>query len=189
MEALLSIKLQIQHLRDMLDDISVILRQEESPPPLKPVPTDAVHLVSQIIDKASVSVAEAHHLRFETQGDLAAVTLDPNLVTTIVRNLLSNAIKFSPAGSEIRLSLSRAAHQVVLRVSDDGIGIPHDEQNLIFETFYRARNASHIPGMGLGLSVVREYVGIHLGSVEVDSAEGKGATFTVWLPCELTTAA
>jgi signal transduction histidine kinase len=82
------------------------------------------------------------------------------------------------------LTVERREHQAVLSVSDQGIGIPAAAQEHLFDRFYRAPNTEtwRIGGMGIGLSVVREIVRLHGGTVSVDSQEGVGTTFTVCLP-------
>jgi signal transduction histidine kinase len=104
----------------------------------------------------------------------------------VVRNLLGNAVKYSAAGSVVRISVLREGQEAMITVADQGMGIPQDALDQIFRRFYRAANvsASHLTGMGVGLSVVHEIVMLHGGRVEVVSREGVGSTFIVLLPIE-----
>ena len=102
---------------------------------------------------------------------------------SIVSNLLSNAVKYTPKGGKVSMSLSPEEDKVVLEVSDTGIGIPESEQHRLFNEFFRAENARKLSeiGTGLGLSIVKSTVEQHGGRIEVQSAEGKGTTFRVFL--------
>lgn len=113
---------------------------------------------------------------------------DPARLQRVVSNLLSNAVKYSPKGGTVHVAVEsdRAADPpcAVLRVSDEGIGIPEKDQGMIFQWFSRAENASaaRIPGIGIGLAGVQQIVAQHGGSVSVESEERRGSTFTVRLP-------
>jgi signal transduction histidine kinase len=107
----------------------------------------------------------------------------------VLDNLLSNAIKYSPAGGEVVVTLAADGDSAVLRVRDQGLGIPAEDLPHIFERFRRARNAAEIVGTGLGLSGARQLVEQHGGTIQVESQEGAGSTFTVRLPLGDTTTA
>jgi signal transduction histidine kinase len=99
----------------------------------------------------------------------------------LVHNLLHNAIKFSPAGGAVRVGLARQGETAVLTVRDQGVGIAPEHQGRIFELFYQVETSRH-QGVGLGLALVKWIAEVHQGRVEVQSALGRGATFTVILP-------
>jgi signal transduction histidine kinase len=96
--------------------------------------------------------------------------------------LLSNAVKYSPAGTTIRLEITRQGHEGIFRVSDTGIGIPEEDQKRLFEPFHRAGNTRGIDGTGLGLTIVKQAVEVHQGKIACESATGVGTTFIVHLP-------
>ena len=101
----------------------------------------------------------------------------------LVDNLISNAVKYTPPNGKIRVTLHVEQKQLILRVSDDGPGIPLEEQGRIFEKFYRASNVGRdIQGTGLGLAIVKTIVDNHRGRIWVDSKPGEGSVFTVVLP-------
>ena len=108
--------------------------------------------------------------------------MDDSLIRNIVGNLLSNAIKYSPEGGEVRFSIIPQGQELVLTVSDQGIGIPKADQAQLFISFHRASNVGPIAGTGLGLSIVKEAVACHQGSITLDSDVGQGSRFTVRLP-------
>lgn len=181
-EALTSIKTQILHMREMLNDIGALIAQEATKPIFRPAPVDLVALCQQVTDEIRASVGASTPLSFSADGDLSSVMVDIDLLHPVLRNLLTNAVKYSPAGSPVSLRASRQGDEVTLVVSDQGIGIPPDDQEHVFETFHRASNVTHIGGLGLGLKIVRDYVTLHGGTISVRSQEGQGSMFIVRLP-------
>lgn len=108
------------------------------------------------------------------------VLCDPDYIDLILNNLLSNAFKYSRMHDSVKLRISQENTFLVLQVSDTGIGIPKEKQAKIFERFYQVENGHG--GSGIGLSLVEKLVESHHGRIELESAPGEGATFTVWLP-------
>lgn len=89
------------------------------------------------------------------QGTGIIACMDEKLLRQILTNLLSNAIKYSPTGSAVYFELAYQNNEAVFRIRDQGIGIPFEDQEKLFESFHRGRNVGNIPGTGLGLSIVR----------------------------------
>lgn len=122
-------------------------------------------------------------LRMEAESgpEEAMVSGSEELVRSVLTNLVANAISYTPAGGSIRLRVSVSGAQVVLEVSDTGIGIPRDERDRLFHEFFRASNAKRLTetGTGLGLAIVKESIERCGGSISVDSEVGKGTTFRV----------
>ena len=117
--------------------------------------------------------------------DQAMVKGDRDRLKQVFLNLLGNAIQYTPAGGEVLMSLAKVGEQVRIIVRDTGPGIPAADLPFIFERFYRAeksRTRGKSSGFGLGLSIAQWIVENHGGSVEVESKEGVGTTFAVWLP-------
>jgi PAS domain S-box-containing protein len=112
------------------------------------------------------------------------VRCDPDRIGQVFDNLLTNAVKFTPAGGDVDIRVAPAADSVTIEVADTGIGIPNAEQQQLFTRFFRASTATDraIPGIGLGLTIVRAIVDAHRGTVSVSSVEGKGTTFRISLP-------
>jgi len=109
---------------------------------------------------------------------------DQKRLKQLLVNLMDNAIKYTPAGGNARLSLSVKNSSAVIEVSDSGRGIPGSSLPHIFERFYRQTDPrdSRVSGFGLGLAISKWIVDAHGGSIEADSTEGRGSTFTVHLP-------
>ena len=121
-------------------------------------------------------------ITFTCKGDFTNACMDEDLLQQILNNLLSNAIKYSPEGGIISFDLSCEAEIVTFRIQDRGIGIALEDQQQLFEPFYRARNVGKIKGTGLGLSIVKKCVGLQGGQIFVKSEVGSGTTFIVKLP-------
>jgi signal transduction histidine kinase len=111
----------------------------------------------------------------------AVVTGTEDLLRSIVTNLLSNGIKYTPPGGKVAIGLVETSESARLAISDTGIGIPKEDQDLLFQEFFRASNALKIAkvGTGLGLSIVKSHVDMCGGTIGVESEEHKGTTFTV----------
>ena len=136
-------------------------------------------LVDDALRQAAVPL-EQHHVEVDVPPGLVALVDDAALARVIV-NLLTNAAKFSPPGSTIRLSGEEDAGRIVVRVRDEGDGIPDAEQDRVFDRFYRAGGNAHRPGTGVGLAIVKEFAEAQGAQVSLESTPGSGTEFTVRL--------
>ncbi|HLG73954.1 MAG TPA: ATP-binding protein [Chloroflexota bacterium] len=145
--------------------------------------TDLAELVQAAI--AGLPLRNGVRVQYTGPEHLAA-RVDVLRLEEVVTNLVENALKFSPEGGTVRVELGlQASGGVELCVSDEGVGVPEDEREAIFNRFYQAGNASSISGMGLGLFVSRQIVELHGGRIRVEDAAGAhGARFTISLPAE-----
>mgnify|MGYP000343660060 CR=1 FL=1 len=116
--------------------------------------------------------------------ELPTVRLDANAFTLAILNLIDNAVKYAADGKRIALAVARDADRVVVSVRDWGPGIAAEEQDRVFERFYRARAVRLLPirGSGIGLALVQHIARAHGGDAQVTSAPGEGSTFRIWLP-------
>jgi signal transduction histidine kinase len=119
----------------------------------------------------------------QQSGSGPHVLADPAALEQVVANLLDNAVKYSGACQPVTVTVGSDGRTATVAVADRGEGIARAEQARIFERFYRGQGASHRPGFGLGLPIVRELMQAHKGQVEVASVPGTGSTFRVTLPC------
>lgn len=123
------------------------------------------------------------HYAFHSDLEEKEELFDPNYLELIVNNLLSNAFKYTDNGKSIAVTLKEENNWLILQVSDTGVGIPINKQGKVFERFYQIES-QHI-GSGIGLSLVQRLVDLHHGRIELESEEGKGSTFSVYLPQDL----
>jgi signal transduction histidine kinase len=128
--------------------------------------------------------SDANPIVCELPDEPLAVDGDELRLEQVFQNLLQNAIKYSPDGGAVKVHLASHPGQICVTVTDHGLGIPQESIPHLFTRFYRAANVDprSISGMGIGLYVVKEIVGLHGGTVAVESAEGQGSVFTVCLP-------
>ncbi len=144
-------------------------------------------LVRNTLDSYRYQI-EQHGFTFEEKIDDAVppMRVDREAMARSLLNLVNNALKYSQDRKYIGVNLYRENGSVKLEVIDHGIGIPHQEQNKIFEKFYRVGDplVHNTKGSGLGLPLVRHIVHAHGGEVFVDSTPGQGSKFTISLPAE-----
>lgn len=149
--------------------------------------------LEEIADRAVAAIrprirAKEQQISVEAPLDLTLVEGDSRALLRVVGNLLSNAHKYTPRGGSIRLVFGTApgpdgCQLARLDVIDTGIGIRDEDQAQLFRKFFRSHLTETEPGTGLGLALVQALVERHGGRVSVESALGKGSTFTIWLPC------
>ena len=121
--------------------------------------------------------------RAEVPSSLPMLRVDPDRMAQALGNLLSNAIKYTPAGGVVSLAAGVEGEKAWIRVRDSGLGISSEEQERVFEPFYRSQRGRRFPqGLGLGLTIARDLVEAHGGRLELVSVLDEGSKFTVWLP-------
>jgi PAS domain S-box-containing protein len=140
-------------------------------------------LLTHIVEMERAASQPPRHIELELPATAPVVLADPDRLELVLVNLIENARKYSPAETPIEVRLDHGADEVRISVRDEGIGIPPEEQEHIFDRFHRGRAIDQgIAGMGLGLYIAAEIVRAHDGRLAVESAEGAGSTFTVSLP-------
>lgn len=170
---------KVQQMGQLLDDILVLSRGEQATLVITEI--DPVLVCAECVEEAQMS-SDRHEITFTAKGSDSAIVTDANLLQRILVNLLSNSIKYSPNGGKIECRLLIESHQFTLEVQDSGIGIPIAEQSRLFQSFYRASNATQIVGTGLGLAIVKQCVDRLNGQITVESAVQVGTTFTIEIP-------
>src|SRR5579863_4250486 len=139
-------------------------------------------VVRQVLENQQLTLV-SQRVRLDVNIEDLTLAADRGKVRLILENLLSNAIKYSPRGGIINLRAHADGEQLVLEVADSGPGVPQEERARIFEAFYTARApGGHVPGTGIGLSVVNEFVNVHQGTVEIVDGEFTGAHFRIRMP-------
>ncbi len=120
-------------------------------------------------------------LEFDCPTDIGALVADERRLKQALFNLISNALKFTPPGGMVTLAARRSGDRVALTVADTGVGVPQEDQARIFEKFERGSSSARNSGPGLGLSLVKSFIELHGGTVEMDSRPGIGTTVTCYL--------
>ena len=176
------IQANAKQMGDLLDDVLTVAKADAGRLTFHPRPLDILRFCEGLVEEIQLTIGAAHKVTFVHRGQCPDVPMDESLLRQILHNLLYNAINYSDPGSAVCFELTCSDDRVTFRVSDQGIGIPPEERGRLFEAFHRASNAEHIPGTGLGLTIVKRAVDLHGGTIAVSSHVGKGTTFTVTIP-------
>ncbi len=184
-----TIRSSIKQITHLLNDTLVIGKAESGRFEFRPEPLELASFCSELIDQMRLSPGGQPTIHWIGDGHPFPAAMDAELLRHILGNLLSNAVKYSPPGRAVHFELRRGAlaqpdpeEAAIFRIQDQGIGIPPEDQQQLFDSFHRARNVGRIPGTGLGLAIVKQCVDLHGGSIALESQVGVGTTFTVTLP-------
>ncbi len=191
-----NIRSSAKHLLGMINDLLHLARIEAGKAEVQPARV-SVSDICQTLLALMKPLADEKQLQMTAalESDLPFITTDPGKLQQILYNLLSNAVKFTPAGGKIVLAAKPSVHQragkevreVAVAVADNGPGISEADQQHIFEKFYQADRTltREAAGTGLGLAIARELAELLGGRLELNSAPGHGAEFTVFLPVDV----
>lgn len=181
------IRRSAEHMNHMIDDLVFESLLVAGTFQLEVGPVSVPQLLSEACQMAE-AVAAARGVRLEQESDpeLAAITADDERLLRVLSNLIGNAIKFSPPGTNVRVKAKAKAEQVVFSVSDDGPGIPPEQQRLVFKRYWRGGRGNGGPGLGLGLYIAKAIVEAHGGELWLESKLGDGATFLFAVPVQTT---
>jgi two-component system, sensor histidine kinase len=173
---------QVRHLVRLVDDLLDISRITSGKIELRTCRVSLQSAISQAEHMTRSLIEERRHrLDIEAPDQPVWLMADPVRLAQIIANLLTNAARYTPPQGRIAVTYAIEGDQAVVRVSDNGRGIPPELVGKVFDMFVQAKHGSD--GLGLGLSLVQRLVELHHGRVEVRSAgEGKGSEFTIWLP-------
>ena len=175
----------VQKITFMLEDTLTLAKASSEELQLNIIPINFTDLCQSLIDNWHIP-DNSYKLSFilvEKSSDM--IKGDANLIQKMLTHLVANAIGFSPNGGNIVLELTYEAQNAIVRITDQGIGIPPEEKIKVFERFYRASNANSVPGTpgaGLGLAVVQWIVEQHHGTITIESILNQGTTVTLSLP-------
>lgn len=182
-ELLHTISHHTSRLETIVEDLMDATRLEAGQLTLSKQPTDVRLLVNRTIRAfAPLIENKKQAIRLDVLEPLGPVLLDRHRFEQVLTNLISNAHRFAGKGGHIDVQLSADDDQVHLTVSDDGPGIPLDQQEQIFEKFYVVADGSQQRGVGLGLYITRQLVELHGGRIWVESQPGEGSAFHVTIP-------
>jgi signal transduction histidine kinase len=178
---------QLDFVRRMLDDLMDVTRISTGKVRLNIGAVVLHEVIEKAVDAARPWVEERCQ-RIQVIGPWSSIVLqgDPDRLHQVFLNLLSNAIKYTPEGGNIWVKITTEGDEAVVRVTDTGVGIPHEMLPRIFDLFTQVETQISHGGLGIGLALVKDFVALHGGSVQVRSeGVGKGSEFMVRLPLKI----
>ncbi|MZR29728.1 PAS domain-containing protein [Sneathiella sp. DP05] len=174
------------HLLLLINDILDMANIQAGKLELEKAPIDLSAMLQSVVTLVQERAKKRHlEIRTEIDPDLGIVEVDERRIKQVIFNLFSNAIKFTPAKGEIVLGASKTPEGYVMKVSDNGKGIGEDQIEQIFERFTKGDTTKQNAGAGLGLSLVKSFVELHGGRVELTSQENIGTTVFCYLPATI----
>jgi two-component system phosphate regulon sensor histidine kinase PhoR len=174
---------EVDRLTALVEDLLDLARLEAGRSPLRRSWADPAELVHRGADRLLPQIERAQlTLNVTSDPGLPRIEVDESRIEQVLLNLVHNAIKFTPPGGTISVHVSANADEIVVEVSDTGIGVSQDDLARLFERFYKSDKARRSDGTGLGLAIAKHIIQSHGGDISVTSKVGKGATFRFTLP-------
>lgn len=170
---------EVDRLTQLMNDVLTLGKIEANKISFSPSDNNLLELVNEVIEQLSYSQADNRSLKIITRGTERSVYIDASQMNHVISNLLSNALKYSAGKPEPEINIYWEKEGFSFVVRDYGIGIPDTDINNIFESFYRATNVSGISGTGLGLVLVKNFVNLHNGTIELKSELNKGTVVSI----------
>jgi len=177
---------RVEDMRRLVEDLLILTKLESGEERIKREDVDLRLLVEEVFDLLEPQAKERNISLINSVDKGLKVKGDWDKLFLLLKNLVDNAIKYNKEGGKVEVKAKRENQYVQLQVQDTGIGIPKEHIPFIFERFYRVdpSRSRNLGGTGLGLSIVKHIALSHGGKIEVESREGLGSTFTVYLPLE-----
>jgi len=181
---------EANHQARLIEGILQISRIDAGRLEMKPIPTSLNELTETVVSQHQ-AIAEEQGVVIEcllAKPEVPIALVDPERMRQVLKNLLGNAILYTPEGGKVTVSIGEAEAEgrtwATVAVADTGMGIPKNELPHVFERFFRGQRPREmqVSGTGLGLAIAKDIVALHGGEITLESEEGVGTTFTVWLP-------
>lgn len=175
------IKDSVKHLNDILEDFLSLGKLDEGRIVTDPGEFNLKEMIDETLADVKVVLKPGQKFNFKYEGE-EKINADKKLLRNILINLISNAAKFSEEASPITISATCDREKNMITVADKGIGISKKDQEHLFTMFYRGSNVTNIQGTGLGLHIVKRYLTLINGTIDLQSTLGKGTSITVTFP-------
>jgi len=181
-----SIDKSTDKLKELIDQLLDMSRLEAGMMALNKQYTDIEKLLQDTVVEAQVRLP-THRLSLDLIDGLPEVNIDPMRIRQVLDNIINNAVKYSPAGTEVVVAVRRVGNGLLTSVIDQGVGIPKEDHERVFERMYRSQKGqiSGVRGAGLGLSICKGLVEAHDGRIWIESEEGKGTKCCFTLPINI----
>jgi signal transduction histidine kinase len=175
------IKDSVKHLNDILEDFLSLGKLEEGKIETLPELFNVSEFLNDLMEEFSGMEKPGQRIQLTCEA-LDSFVTDKKLLRNILINLLGNAIKFSNENSTVHLETYQQNNRLRILIRDEGIGISEGDQDQLFDSFFRGKNASNIQGTGLGLHIVKKYLELLRGTISLKSILDKGSTFIIEIP-------
>ena len=175
------IKDSVAHLNSLLEDFLSLGKLEEGKVTVSISSFAVKEFVEDVIDEMRTIQKKGQQIVYKYEGDEDFIA-DKRLVKNILINLLSNALKFSNEESRIWITVQNQKEHLFIKIKDEGVGIPEEDQHHLFTTFFRGKNVTNVQGTGLGLPIVKRYIDLLKGEIVLESKINVGTTVSIKLP-------
>lgn len=175
------IKDSVSHLNGLLEDFLSLGKLEEGKVTVSISSFAVKDFIDDVIDEMRTIEKKGQEIVYKYEGEDNFVT-DKRLLKNILINLLSNALKFSDEGSTVWITVYNKKDQLSIKIKDEGVGIPDEDQHHLFTTFFRGKNVTNVQGTGLGLPIVKRYLDLLKGDIILESKINVGTTVSTRLP-------
>ena len=178
------IKYAVKHLTEVLEDFLSLTQLEEGKVKYLPTQFMLLDFCQEFIEINEGLLKDGQHIEKYFPSQDSQLFLDKKLLNHVLLNLFSNSIKYSKEGSKIICTVNIVENKLVIKIKDEGVGIPQSEQKHLFARFFRGSNVINIQGTGLGLNIVKKYLDMMNGSINFESKENEGAVFEIKIPTD-----
>ena len=183
-EYLSDVEINIERMTQMTDELLIIGEIETKGINVNAEPLDLVSFCQELIAELAHTFPN-YKIQFASNISSLKAEIDSRLLRSILINILTNAVRYSSSDRVIYFELSLSNNNAFFTVKDRGIGIPKEDIDSIFEPFHRGKNVSNVPGTGLGLNIVRRFVSIVGGAIDVNSQVNRGTTVEIKIPLKI----
>jgi PAS domain S-box-containing protein len=172
---------QIAWITDMLDQIGQVLHGDFKPDTLRRSTVDASTICRQVAAELEAQISRPGRFALDLP-ETAFISADPHVLKSALMRVMRNAARYSPPTSVVEVRLKKVDHGLEFRIADHGIGILPEEQQRIFDPFFRGSNINEVGGLGVGLTLALAAIEAHDGTIAIESAPRQGTTVSLWLP-------
>jgi PAS domain S-box-containing protein len=175
------IKDSVSHLNGLLEDFLSLGKLEEGKVTVNISSFEVREFIEDIVDEMRAIQKKGQEIIYKYDGAESFIA-DKRLLKNILINLLSNALKFSKEGSTVWITVHNKGELLFIKIKDEGVGIPDEDQDHLFTTFFRGKNVTNVQGTGLGLPIVKRYLDLLKGDIILESKLNLGTTVSIRLP-------
>lgn len=179
------IESSVINLIDILGDFLSLDKLEEGVVKIKTEPLHLEEFIRSILKENKFIMKKDQKVNYRHIGGETEIEVDSHVFKNVILNLFSNAVKYSPEKTPIDITTWVENGMVELKIKDHGMGIPEKDQKYLFTRFFRAKNAMHIEGTGLGLNIIKKYIELMKGGISFSSTLGEGTIFTIKIPVKV----